>query len=468
VSPSPTTVVAVDLGATSVRVARVDLDAPAPVPEVVHRWPHGPVRQVDGTLRWDWTRLVAEVRTGLTAAFARGPVASIGIDGWAVDHGLLDGDGTLLSTPFSYRDTRTEGYREVVERIGAQHLYERTGIQLMPINTIFQLAAHDRDELARARTLLLLPDLLTYHLTGAVIAERSNASTTALLDAHTGGWSHELLDAIGVDPGLMPPLVDAGQPVGSWQGVPIHTVGSHDTASAFVAVPGVPGPGTAVVSAGTWVLAGTERATVDTSAAARAANLSNEGGALGGVRFLRNVVGFWLLERCRAAWGDPPIEELVAAAEAVEGPVPVLDARDERFVSPDDMEAELRAASGLGPDAPRDVLVRCIVESIAATTATVLDELAAVTGDAITEVHAVGGGVRMDLLNRRLAHHTGVPVTVGSSEATAIGNAVVQGIAIGRFGSLDVARRWVATGATTLAPDGARAAPDGARTAQNR
>jgi rhamnulokinase len=447
VTRAPMRVLAVDLGATSVRVVAVDLAAPAPAPQVLHRRAHRPVRHADGSLRWDWDGIAAEVRRGLQAGLAAGPVASIGVDGWGVDYGLLDGRGALLSPPYSYRDDRTGGWRATVDRVGAERLYAVTGIQLLALNTIFQLAAHDRAELARAARLLLLPDLLVRTLTGFEGAERSNASTTALLDARGGAWSAELLAAVGVDAGLLPPVVRAGRRVGAWRGVAVHTVGSHDTASAFVAVPGVPGPGTVVVSSGTWVLVGAERPAADTSERARAANFSNEAGALGGVRFLKNLAGFWLLEQCRAAWGNPDVAELAAAAAAVDGPVGLVDPNDARFLAPADMEAEIRAAAGLGAAASRAEVVRCILESIAAATARVVGELAAITGTPARELQVVGGAARLRLMNELYARHAGVPVTVGSPEATALGNAVVQGLALGRFERLDEARRWLAAGA---------------------
>ncbi|HEY7070790.1 MAG TPA: FGGY-family carbohydrate kinase [Acidimicrobiales bacterium] len=443
-------VLAVDLGATSVRVVAVDLGAPEPDARVLHRWPHQPVRHSDGSLRWDWRGILREVERGLELGLAEGPVASIGVDGWGVDYGLLDGRGALLSPPYCYRDERTRDWRTTAERIGAGHLYDVTGIQLLGLNTIFQLAAHDRSERSRAARLLLLPDLVVRTLTGFEGAERSNASTTALLDARTGAWSVELLEAVGLDPALLPPIVPAGRAVGSWRGVAVHTVGSHDTASAFIGVPGVPGPGSVVVSSGTWVLVGAERPGADTSEKARDANFSNEAGALGGVRFLKNVTGFWLLERCRAAWGNPAVEELVAAAAGIRGPVRVVNPADARFLAPADMEAEIRAAAGLGTAASRAEVVRCILESIASATARIADELVAVTGTPVDELLVVGGGARIRLMNELLGRHAGVPVTVGSPEATALGNAVVQGLALGRFERLEDARRWLAIGAERL------------------
>jgi rhamnulokinase len=443
-------VLAVDLGATSVRVVAVDLAAPEPAPQVLHRWHHQPVRHQDGSLRWDWPGILREVERGLHAGLAAGPVASIGVDGWGVDYGLLDGRGELLSPPWCYRDDRTRGWRATVERVGAARLYATTGIQLLPLNTIFQLAAHDRSELDRAARVLLLPDLLVRALTGFEGAERSNASTTALMDARTGNWSAELLRAVGLDQALLPAIVPAGRAVGTWRGVAVHTVGSHDTASAFVAAPGVPGPGSALVSSGTWVLVGAELPAADTSEQARAANFSNEAGALGGVRFLKNLTGFWILEQCRAAWGNPTVAELAAAAAGVRAPAGVVDPADARFLAPTDMEAELRAAAGLGATASRAEVVRCILESIAAATARVAGELAAVTGTPVDELLVVGGAARIRLMNELYAHHAGVPVTVGSPEATALGNAVVQGLALGQFERLEDARRWLAIGAERL------------------
>lgn len=442
-------VCAVDLGATSVRVATVDLSADVPAIEVVHRWPHGPVRHEDGTLRWDWPGIVAAVEEGLERAVASGPVASIGVDGWAVDHGLLDADGSLLGLPFSHRDERTSDWRDVVDRIGADRLYGRTGIQLMPINTLFQLAAHDAAEKDRADRIVLLPDLLVAHLTGHVGAEFSNATTTAMLDVETGDWDPELLEVAGVHRSQLPDVRPAGEAVGTWRDVPVHTVGSHDTASAFLGVPGVPGPGTAVVSSGTWVLVGAERDVADTSAAAREANFSNEGGAWGGVRFLKNVVGFWLLERCREAWGNPPVTTLVEEAAEVRNAVPTVDLAQDRFLAPGDLEHELRTAAGLAVDAPRPVVVRCILESIVDGAARAIDEIGAITGVPRDEILHVGGGSRLDLVTQLLQTRTGLPVRVGSPEATALGNAVVQGVALGTFANLDEGRRWVGGSAGT-------------------
>jgi rhamnulokinase len=432
-------VVAVDFGASSIRVCRVELDGRAPGMSVVHRYGHTPVADVGGHLRWDWPRLVAEMVKGLAVALEAGPVASIGLDTWGVDYGLLDGNGELVAPPMSYRDNRTAGYESVVDRLGgAETLYGVTGVQLQPFNTVFQVAAHDRDELARARRLLMLPELLVHHLTGEAVGERTSAGTTGLVDIRAGEWAVPVAEAVGLDPAMLPPILAAGSRVGSWQGVPVHLVGGHDTASAVVAMGADPGAGSAFVSAGTWSIVGREQPDPDLSAAARAANFANEISALGGVRLLKNLAGAWLVERCRPAWGDPPIADLMAAAATVDGPERVLDVADPRFLNPDDMLAAVTADLGLPADAPPPVVVRGIVESQAAGAAAVIHELGGVT-----DVH-VFGGAQSALYRRLLAERTGLPVCAGPVEATALGNALVQGIALGVYDGLADARRHLA------------------------
>ena len=438
----PSRVLAVDLGATSVRVAAVDLEATEPRVEVLHRWQHDPVIGLDGTLRWDWPRIVTEVETGLERGLATGPVASIGVDGWGVDYGLVDGEGHLVALPYSYRDPRTDKWETTAEAIGTERLYQVTGVQIMGINTVFQLAVHDRNELEQATRMLLLPDLLVRHLGGFEGAERSNASTTGLLNIRSGHWARELIQEIGIEPSLFPDVVSAGRVAGNWHEVPIHLVGSHDTASAFLGMPGGSSPGTVFVSTGSWVIVGVERPNVDDSAEARVANFSNEAGALGGTRFLKNVVGFWILEKCRAGWDDPPMERLMEEAASVTGGS-IFDAGDHRFVNPADMEQEIREATGLSAGTPRGVIVRSVVDSIVDGIARVIDELVSITATPMTQVAVVGGGARVPLLHELLGKRTGLRVVRGSPEATALGNAVVQGIALGRFEGIDDARGWL-------------------------
>jgi len=435
---APTRVAAVDMGATSVRVAVVDLDAELPEVEVVHRWLHGPDTRPDGSVRWRWRELLDNVRLGLDRARADGPLASIGVDGWAVDYGLLDEDGVLLSDPHSYRSLRTEGWRDVARSIGEAELYRRTGVQLMAINTIFQLAAHDPAELARARRLVMLPELVAYELTGEVAGERSNAGTTGLLEVATGEWARDLAEAVGVDPQILPSPEAAGRLLGDYDGTPIHLVAAHDTACAFAASP-LDTEGRVFVSAGTWFIVGVEREAADTSEQARIANFSNEVGALGGFRYVKNVAGFWLLEQCASEWGVTARDLLELAVDGSRAPV--FDVRDDRFLAPSRMDGEVRDAAGLGPDAPRALVARSVVESIAAAVARVVDELRQQSLQ-VDEVAVVGGGAASSLVLERLAAHLGTPVVPGATEATALGNALLQGIAVGRFRDLAEARRW--------------------------
>jgi rhamnulokinase len=438
----PVSVAAVDFGASSIRVGRVELGSGVPRLSVVHRYAHGPVAGAAGVLRWDWARLLAETEKGLATALEPGPLASIGVDTWGVDYGLLDAHGDLVAPPVSYRDDRTAGYAEVVDRLGgADALYDVTGVQLLPLNTVFQLAAHDRSERDRARHLVMLPELVVHHLTGAIVGERTSAGTTGLVDIRAGTWSDEVVEGIGLDPRVLPDILPAGTAVGTWQGVPVHLVGGHDTASAVAAMGAGVGPRPAFVSSGTWLLVGREQPEPDLSAEARAANLTNEIGATGGVRLLKNLAGAWLLEQCRPAWGDPEIGDLIdGAAAVVDVPAARLDPTETRFLHPDDMLAEVTGALGHRRDTPPAVVTRLVVESLAAATA---DVLASLPGTGPSEVHVFGGG-QSALYRRLLAGYTGLPVNAGPAEATALGNALVQGIALGRYRDLTDARRHLA------------------------
>jgi len=432
-----TRVAAVDMGATSVRVTVVDLDVDRPEVAVVHRWFHGPDPRPDGSVRWRWSELLDNVRVGLERARESGPLASIGIDGWAVDYGLLGHDGRLLSDPHSYRSPRTDGWREVARALGEPDLYRRTGIQLMPINTIFQLASHDAAELAKASRLVMLPELVAYELTGEVVSERSNAGTTGLLDVTTGEWAADIAEAIGVDARILSRPEASGRKLGEYHGTPVHLVAAHDTACAFAASP-LDTSGRAFVSAGTWFIVGVERTAPDTSEPARLANFSNEIGAVGGYRYLKNVTGFWLLEQCAALWRETARELLDLADEAPGAPV--FDVGDERFLAPGRMDDEVRAAAGLGVDAPHSLVARSIVESVAAGVAAVVEELRLT--QRVEELAVVGGAAASRLVRERLAEHTGLPVVAGATEATALGNSLLQGIALGRFADLTEGRRW--------------------------
>ncbi|MDY7106224.1 MAG: FGGY-family carbohydrate kinase [Actinomycetota bacterium] len=441
----PARVVAVDLGATSVRVCVVDLDDPAAEPHELHRVRHTPSMR-DGHLRWELPTILGAVDEGITRALDEGPVASIGVDTWAVDYGLLDATGALVADPIAYRDHRTDSWEKVADRFGRRELYERNGLQQVAFNTIFQLAAHDPAELARTAHLLMLPELVVHHLTGTRHQELTSMGSSGLLDVRDRTWAWDLIDELELPRHLFGEISPPGTVAGVHRGVPVHLVAGHDTASAVAATPSGARPGAAFVATGTWLLVGTVVDRPITTDAAFAANYTNEIAADGRIRFLRNVAGFWLVEEMRRGWGDPPITELFDAAEATTADVPIVDTTDPRFLAPADMETELRAAAGLGPDADRGVLVRCAVESMAATAADVLADIGSTTGEPVREVHLVGGGARVPLFRDALARRLGFDPGVGAVEAAAAGNALVQGVALGHWPDLATAQQALLDG----------------------
>jgi rhamnulokinase len=426
------TVAAVDLGASSGRVMLGRVTSDGVDLTEVHRFANRPV-EVAGTLHWDILDLYRNVLAGIAAA---GPVDGVGIDSWAVDYGLLDAHGALLGNPVHYRDRRTDPVaRATVDRLGAAELYATTGLQFLPFNTIHQLVAERSGaRLAVARHLLLVPDLLAYWLTGEVGAELTNASTTQLLDVRSRTWSTSLMAAVGVDPALFPPLREPGTVIGPAvdTGVPVIAVGSHDTASAVVGVPAAT-PRFAYISCGTWSLVGVELDRPVLTEESRAANFTNELGVDGTVRYLRNVMGLWLLQECLRAWGDPEVGPLLA--EAARLPTrSVLDPDDPEFLPPGDMPARIAAACRrLGEPVPesRAATVRCIVDSLAAAHAATVRQAQELSGQEVDVVHLVGGGARNALLCQLTADACGVPVVAGPVEATALGNVLVQARALG-------------------------------------
>lgn len=444
-------VAAVDLGASSGRVVLGRVGSDELSIRTVARFPNGPVERPDG-LHWDLPALLDHCLAGLRAA---GPVASIGVDSWAVDYGLLRG-GELLDLPWSYRDSRTAAGAEAVHaRIGPAELYRRTGLQFLSFNTIYQLAVEPR--LAEAEQLLLVPDLVTYWLTGRAVCERTNSSTTGLFNVHTGGWDPKLLAVVGLDPTQLGELVDPGTRVGETLlnghgGTPVVTVGSHDTASAVVGVP-MTESDEAYVSCGTWGLVGVELDQPVVTEASRAANFTNEGGVDGRLRFLTNVMGTWLLSETLRTWGtdgneQPSLSTLLAQAAVYDGPEVVFDVQDPRFLPPGDQPARI-AAWCRENDHPtpegRVALVRSIVASLAAGFAAAVEQAAALSGREVRRVHVVGGGAQNTLLCRMLADRLGLPVLAGPVEATALGNVLVQGRANGALsGSLEDLRALVA------------------------
>ncbi|PUA83148.1 rhamnulokinase [Nocardioides currus] len=422
----------------------------------VARFANGPVRTPDG-LHWDVLDLYRQSLDGLRAAASAAPggLASIGIDSWAVDYGLLR-DGRLLGTPFHYRDEarNAAGPALVHERVPAAELYARTGLQFLPFNTIHQLAADDWTDLADR--LLLVPDLVAFWLTGRQVAERTNASTTGLLSVTSREWDEGLIEAVGLPRALFPDLVDPGTTIGTLlppvaeavgaPGVPVVAVGSHDTASAVVGAP-LDGPGAAYLSLGTWGLVGLEVDTPVLTDAAREANFTHEGGVDGTIRLLTNVMGTWLLSETLRTWGRSDLGPLLEAAADVTAEVPLFDVQDPRFVPPGDMPARIAAwCAEHDVVAPVDdaSLVRSIVESLAVAYAAALATAGSLVGRDVRQVHVVGGGSQNALLCQAIADRAGVPVVAGPVEATALGNVLVQARAAGAVdGGLDVLRDLV-------------------------
>ena len=442
--------VAVDIGASSGRVMAARVVDGRVVLEAVHRFDNGAALR-DGHLRWDLSGLFEQVLVGLAAVVERhGGAESIGIDTWAVDHGLLDADGRLLAEPVAYRDDRTDGVADRVhERIPAERLYAVNGLQELPFTTYYQLLASQADEhWARVRHALLLPDLLAYWLTGERRTEVTNASTTGLLDARTRTFDAGLLDALGLPGDLFPPLVHPGETVGtvtaavaSRTGLDPATrvvaVGSHDTASAVVGVP-AESRAFAYVSSGTWSLVGVELDEPVLGEESRAANFTNEGGVDGRVRYLRNVGGLWLLQESLRTWREQGREvdadALLAEAAALPAGGPVVDVDDERFIAPGDMPARIaEACARAGREAPGTAagVVRCILDSLAVAYARTVAQAVELSGARVDVVHVVGGGSQNALLCQLTADLSGLEVRSGPVEATALGNVAVQARAAG-------------------------------------
>lgn len=471
---TPETFAAVDLGASSGRVIVGRLEGGRLATTEVARFPNTAVRLPAGdreVLHTDILALYHEVVAGLRSARREhGPLTSVGIDSWAVDYGLLDEDGALLGNPVHYRDSRTDGVPDqVFEQIPAAWLYARNGLQVQPFNTIFQLAAAAGSaQLGAARTLLLLPDLLGHWLCGASVAEVTNASSTGLLDVRDRQWSGEILSALAAaDAGdvaaLLAPLVEPGTVVGRLRpqvgagDAALVAVGSHDTASAVAAVP-MRTPGAAYISSGTWSLVGLELDAPVLSEAGRAANFTNELGLDATVRYLRNVMGLWVLQECLRTWQedghDVDLPTLLDAAADEPALACVVDIDDPAFLAPGDMPARLHRAArraGQEPPATLPAAVRCILDSLALAYRRALRQAAALAERELDVVHVVGGGSRNELLCRLTADATGLPVVAGPAEGTAVGNLLVQAQASGALApGLAALREVVAASTTTV------------------
>lgn len=453
---------AVDLGAESGRVLLGGFDGGRVEISEAHRFPNEPVLLPDG-LHWNVLGIFNEIQRGIAhAASEGGEIQSLGVDAWGVDFGLLDSGGALLANPHHYRDGRTEGLmEEAARRVPREQIYRTTGIQFMQINTLNQLLAMEGSPvLGAASTLLTIPDLFNYWLAGEIACEYTNATTTQLLDVETGEWAGDLAGAMGIPDGIFPDVVAPGTILGTLSGrtthatglpdsLPVTAVASHDTASAVVAVPASE-ESFAYISSGTWSLVGMElpRAVVTTQALE--ANFTNEGGFAGTTRFLKNVMGLWILQECRRVWGlegrEYPYEELVAIAQMVTTQVPLVDPDHPDLLPAGDMPARIQSlclqTGQRVPDGPAEIS-RCVMESLALKYRWTIESAESVTGRRAETIHVVGGGCRNSLLCSLTAGATQRPVLAGPVEATATGNLMVQAYSQGYVGSLPEMREVV-------------------------
>jgi len=450
---------AVDLGASSGRVLLARFDGEQLSLEEVHRFANQPV-MLRGHRFWNILGLWDNMLDGLRKAGKRaGTLDSIGVDTWGVDYGLVDKQGFPLSQPFQYRDSRTNGIMEqVLAHVSREALYARTGIQFQPFNTLYQLYAHEQmqpGELAHAYRLLLIPDLLHSWLCGALVSERTNATTTQCWDATSGAWAVDVLEHLSLPTSMLPHVVEAGTTLGEvlpeLRTAPgrarVVAPATHDTGSAIAATPASSTNGWGYISSGTWSLVGVELARPLMTTEALAANFTNEGGVFGTTRFLKNVMGLWLLQECQRVWERSghvtDYDTLLADVEAVAPFSALVDPDDPRFLAPEDMPGTINAylvEHGQRSLSAPSAFARCIMESLVLRYREVFYSISRLTGATMRVVHVLGGGARNTQLNQWLADALGIPVIAGPFEATALGNALMQLVGLGELHTLQEVR----------------------------
>lgn len=427
---------AFDCGATSGRAVLASFEGDDFQMEELYRFPSEMLER-DGCLYWDVQEMCRHFETCLNELEKKGiRPDSIGIDTWGVDFGCIGPDGDLLGLPRCYRDPYTLGIPErVFKRIPREELYARTGIQIMPFNTIFQLYAQTESgdkALRNASSILFMPDLLSYLLTGNKVCEYTDASTSGMMDQSTRQFNKSLLENLGIRTDFLLPIVQPGTKIGEYKGIPIIAVAGHDTASAVVAVPATDEK-FAYLSSGTWSLMGVEVPKPIINEESSRLNFTNEGGIEGTTRFLKNITGMWLLEQCRKVWKaegkDYSYQELIVMAQSEASFSGRINPDDPRFAAPENMLKEI--ASQLSNDVTDAQIVSCIYHSLADRYKEVLAMLQAFVPFKIEKLHIIGGGSANDLLNQWTAEAIGIPVVAGPVEATAIGNVMLQAKAAG-------------------------------------
>ncbi|MEQ1644056.1 MAG: rhamnulokinase family protein [Pyrinomonadaceae bacterium] len=454
--------IAIDLGAGSGRVFLAGVDPGEFLLEEIHRFQYPP-RDIHGILRWDLKHIFGEIKIGLKTAGQRArelerPVRSIGIDSWGVDYGLLDHAGNLLADPACYRDDRTkDAMEQALALVPRSEIFDKTGIQFQPFNTIYQLFSEK--SLDGVADILLLPDLLNYFLTGKKVNEYSNATTTQLVNAATGDWDVDLINRLGLPKGILQQIVPAGTEIGAlreeikdelgFENVKVIAPATHDTASAVAGAPLT--EKTAYISSGTWSLIGVERNEALINEEAARQNFTNEGGAYGTIRFLKNVMGLWIFESCRREWEsaglDVAYDKLLGEMSAADSFEAFIFPDDPRFLNPPSMlraiEEQLIETGQEFKSTPA-AISKMVFDSLAFRYASVLRSIEALTGKSIESIQILGGGGRIAYLNQMTANASGLTAQSGLTEATVVGNVLVQAITAGRFDSLATARRHVA------------------------
>ena len=439
-------VIAVDLGASSGRVMKVALEDSFKVDEV-HRFQNEPVYR-RRRIRWNIQRLWSEVIRSIESVL--GEASSVGICTWGVDFGLLDEEGNLLEEPVHYRDERTDGAMEwVFERVPRETIFQRTGVQFLKLNTIYQLASMVRGRsraLRRAETYLGIPDIFNYWLTGAKNSEFTHASTTQLLDPRGRDWSYEIIQGIGLPEKIFPEIIEPGTRLGDLKGVPVYAPACHDTGSAVVAVP-TRDPKFAYISSGTWSLLGTEIKRPLINDEVYKLNFTNEGGAGGTIRLLKNLPGLWLEQELMREWigkgATVTYSDLQEAAENTPAFTSLIDPNDTVFLKPGDMTGRIQEyCKGTGQPAPMSIgeHMRCVYESLALNYRMVMRQLEEITRTAYSRLHIIGGGSRNRVLSQIASDSTNCWVVTGPGEAAALGNGVVQYVSLGVLDDIRDAR----------------------------
>jgi len=448
---------AIDLGASSGRIAVGSLDSGSLVIQEVHRFKHEAKVIKGGGLHWEWSKIVDEVKTGLLKAQEIGEIISVGIDTWAVDYGLLDIQGNLIEEPYCYRDSRTDGLMQSIsDSLGAEWIYQKTGIQFMFFNTAYQLhAARNTPAVKSATTFLMLPDLLNYVLSGVQSNDITNASSTQLLNAHSQEWDWELIDKLEIPRSIFPALHKPGARLGNIKGhgkldgISVVAVGSHDTASAVAGVPLRSTKDSAYISSGTWSLVGLELDAPITSAKALSYNITNEAGVADRNRFIKNVSGMWLLEESLRYWKSQGLTLTAADLTRDANQLAreqIINTNDPRFAKPGAMPERIaeycRETNQKVPNTPAE-FARCIFDSLSDAYAQSLRELEDAANVKVKEINIIGGGSSNDLLNQLTADVTGLLVIAGPAEATVMGNLIIQMISAGWIANLEEGRKLI-------------------------